>query len=122
MAVLEKKNSLPCPKNHFPLGDRHNLARAGESHSDVGCHVIRSLKGMGVVISILGNLPLKETFQIPRSRGVRIFKNHKARARMPNKNSNHALPNQCAQQGSLHLLSDFIEPLAARRDIKKTSL
>ena len=81
----------------------------------MGCHIIRSLKGVGVAISILGNKPLKETFQIPRSRGVRIFKNHKARARMPDKNSNHALPNGCALQDPLHLRSDFIEPRAKRR-------
>ena len=114
MAVLEKKDSLPSSKNHSPLGNRHVFARAGKSHTDVGSHVIRPLKGVGVAHIIFGNQALEETFQVTRSGGVRIFKNNKARAGMPDKNSNHALPNGCALQDPLHLRSDFIEPLAAR--------
>ena len=112
--MLEKENPLPSPEDHFPFGDRHNLTRVGQSDTDVGCHVIWSLKRVGVAHTIFGNQALEETFQISRSRGVRIFKNKKARAGVADKNGNHSLANGCALQDSLHLGSNFVESLAAR--------
>ncbi len=120
--MLEKENSLPSPEDHSPLGNRHKFARAGQSHTDVGRHVIRPLKRVAVAASILGDHALEETFQVPRSRGVCIFKNHKASAGVTDKNGNHSLANGCALQDSLHLGGDFIKSLAARWNIKKTSL
>ena len=112
--MLEKENSLPSPENHFPLGDRHNLARAGESHTDVGCHVIRPLKRVGVAQTIFGNQALEETYQVTRSGGVRIFKNNETRAGVADKNGNHSLANGCALKDALHLGGNFVKSLAVR--------
>ena len=112
--MLEKENSLPSPEDHFPLGDRHNLTRAGKSHTDVGRHVIRPLKRVGIAQTIFRNQALEETYQVTRSGRVSVFKNNETRAGVADKNGDHSLANGCALQDALHLGGNFVESLAAR--------
>ena len=109
------KRKIPCqvPRTIFPL-ETGTTSLVRVSHTDVGRHVIRTLKRVGIAQTIFRNQALEETYQVTRSGRVSVFKNNETRAGVTDKNGDHSLANGCALQDALHLGGNFVESLAAR--------
>ncbi len=71
--MLKQKNALPGAKLHFPINNRHHLARSRQDHANVRRHVIAAFRTVSEVISLFWHQSIEKFFHVmSRARIVSI--------------------------------------------------
>lgn len=94
---------------HFPIYNRHCLARMCQHHPDVRRHVVAAFGIVAEVMGIFWNQTFEKLLQIPPCRRIGIFHDHNAATGVLNKNSRSPILNAVLVDLRLDVVGDFVE-------------
>ena len=119
--MLPQEDSLPSAQRQPSPEQRNRHRRRGESGLDVGGHVIRPFRSVGVERVAFGNQAREPTLEIASSRGICVLLEGQTRGRVRNEDRTQAVfaPELC--HGRTHFTRNFVEALAvdAQREFER---
>jgi hypothetical protein len=111
--VFPEKNSLPGAEEQPALGERHRFARARERHLDMTRHVIGAFEGVREMRVVLGHESVEPRLQIAARRGVGIFHDDQAAARVLAEDGRDPAGESTRRNFAGDLVGDFLQAAPA---------
>ena len=115
-AVFEKKDALPGAKLHPAVDDRDHFARAGEDGANVRSAVVAPFRSVLEPRRVLRHEPLEKFLEIASRRGIGVFHDDEAAARVPNENGDGACDDPTLADCGRDLIGEFVGALAFGRN------
>jgi hypothetical protein len=117
-AMFKQKNALPCSELHFPIDNRHCLARAGQRHPDMRWHIIAPFRTVGKVISIFRHQTIEKFLQVMSRCGIGIFHENDAATCVPNKYRDCPVADAALVDPTLDIIGDFVGAFASSANLE----
>ncbi len=116
--MLKQKNALPGAKLHFPINNRHHLARSRQDHANVRRHVIAAFRTVSEVISLFWHQSIEKFFHVMSRARIGIFHNDHAATGVLNKDCHGPTAQAALVDRGLDVGGDFVYPFASGGDFE----
>jgi hypothetical protein len=116
--MFKKKNSLPRPELHLPVGNRQHLARTRQHRANVRSAVVASLSCVNEISRIFRHQPLEKHLQVFACGRIGIFHYDQTAASVLHKHRGDPCCYSAFRHGRLDLDGDLIGPFAFRSKLK----
>ena len=116
--MLKQKNALPGAKLHFPINNRHHLARSRQDHANVRRHVIAAFRTVSEVISLFWHQSIEKFFHVMSRARIGIFHNDHAATGVLNKDRDGPAAQTAFVDLSPDIIGDFICSFAIAANFK----